>query len=66
MTHDLIKIDLSLFIYSYVPNYNQLRNMATSVNSKACCEKAFAEFDKEHHGYIDQKDLPAVLKKCCE
>lgn len=40
--------------------------MTTTYNSRECCEKSFNEYDRDHKGYIDQKDLPALLRKCCD
>lgn len=37
----------------------------TDIQNKTC-QKNFEEFDKEHNGYILEKDLPSLLKKCCD
>ena len=34
--------------------------------SKQLCNKAFQDLDTEHSGYILAKDLPLLLRKCCE
>lgn len=39
--------------------------MSTTENRKECCDKAFREVDKNNTGYIDAKDLNALLRKCC-
>lgn len=34
--------------------------------SSECCSKAFRDVDTQHTGYISSKDLPALLRNCCD
>ena len=38
----------------------------TDNKAQNCSKKTFEEFDKDHKGYILAKDLPALLKRCCD